>query len=244
MSKITVVASGKGGVGKSTVSVHLGDALTRLGKKVLLLETDSGLRGMDIMLGAGPGAVFDLGDVLSGRCEPIKAIIPADFSENLHLIPAPFDHDFKPDPGDLARLVRGLSHHYDHVIIDTPAGLGKNVDTCLSVATFGLIVVTPDFVCARDAARLASLFRANGKTELGLIINKTDIKNPHSGGQSDPDEIIDTVGVRLMGVVPDEVGVNICARRGMRLPSSLLAARAFDNIAKRVSGIYTELAVE
>lgn len=243
MANILVVASGKGGVGKSTTAVHLGDSFTKLGFKVLLLEMDSGLRGLDIMAGITKDTVFDLGDVLTARCEPIKAIRAAAFAPNLHIIPAPYSSKFTADKADLTRLVRGLAYHYDYVLIDTPAGLGKNVDICLKVATYGIIVATPDPICARDAAALAVKFRENKTEDLGLIINKIDVKTPQKTGQMDLDEVIDTVKVRLLGALPYEEMVQRYSAQGVRLPESMTTAKAFLNIATRISGKYAELAV-
>ena len=113
MSHIKLVTSGKGGAGKSAVSVYTGAALARHGKRVLLLEMDAGLRGLDIALGVSDRAVFDLSDVLQGRCEPVKAIVECSYLKDLHLMPAPMEHQFSPLERDLRRLCKGLSGYYD-----------------------------------------------------------------------------------------------------------------------------------
>lgn len=148
------MTSGKGGVGKSTVSVLLGAALAQAGKRVLLLEMDSGLRGMDIMLGVQDETVYDLSDVLTRRCEPIKAMAACPYMQGLYLLPAPYDHCFIPDQGDLIRLTRGC-HHFDYLLVDTPAGLGRNFQAAARWRTvpFWSSPLTPS-VCGTAAKSL------------------------------------------------------------------------------------------
>lgn len=245
MAQIVVVTSGKGGVGKSTVCAQVGQALAGRGKRVLLLEMDSGLRGLDIMLGVENQTVYDLADVLEGRCEPIKAILTSAQGKNLALIPAPYDPTFRPDGGDLVRLTRGLSHYFDFVLVDTPAGLGNSFAVCSRVADRALLVVTPDPVCVRDGGRVADLLFAKGVPQVGLLINKVDPKqNQHSRLIPDLDQVIDSTGVQLLGVIPMEEQIHRAGATGGGVAPHLLAARAFGNIAARLCGEYVELAVE
>jgi len=245
MAQIIVVTSGKGGVGKSSTCAMVGAALGRAGKRVLLLEMDSGLRGLDIMLGVEDQTVFDLSDVLMGRCEPIKAIAHSTGCDNLHLISAPYDPSFVPDREDLVRLTRGLSHYYDFLLVDTPAGLGANFDVCARVADRGLLVVTPDPICVRDGARVADLLWERGVTDLRLVINKVGRKPPRGGRIiPDLDDVIDTTRVQLIGVVPYEEQVIRVTSTGSSLSAGLLAGQAYDNIAARLCGNQVGLAME
>ncbi|MDR1564584.1 MAG: AAA family ATPase, partial [Oscillospiraceae bacterium] len=125
MGTITVIASGKGGVGKSTTTVGLGSALARGGKSVLLIDGDSGMRTLDLFTGVAESLVFDISDVISGSCEPIRAIYPCKGCENLYLLPASASYESRVKPELFNRLITGLSGYYDHIIIDSPAGIGE-----------------------------------------------------------------------------------------------------------------------
>lgn len=245
MAQIVVVTSGKGGVGKSSVCVMTGLALARMGKRVLLLEMDSGLRGLDIMLGVEDQTVFDLADVLEGRCEPIKAMTRPQLVQKLALIPAPYDPVFTPDKKDLIRLTKGLSHYFDFVLVDTPAGLGANFEVCVQVADRALLVVTPDPICVRDAGRVADLLYERGLENVGLLINKVGLNQTRSRRiLPDLDVVIDSTGVQLLGVIPYEEKVHRGLATGSDLGQGMLAGRAFQNIAARLCGQYVDLAVE
>ncbi|MCI8440910.1 MAG: septum site-determining protein MinD [Provencibacterium sp.] len=242
MSHIKLVTSGKGGAGKSTVSVYSAAALVRRGRRVLLLEMDAGLRGLDILLGVCDRTVFDMSDVLEGRCEPVKAIVECAWCPGLHLMPAPLDRSFFPCSGDLARLCRGLSSYYDYLLIDTPAGLGIGFEVSLSVAQSAFIVATPDPVAVRDAASVAALIFERGLTDVKLLINRL----PPRPGQmlvSDLDSCIDTVGAQLIGVIPEERALAAASARGGELPADSPAGAEFLRIAGRIEGEYTPLAI-
>ena len=228
MSHIKLVTSGKGGAGKSTVSVYTAAALAspQYGKRVLLLEMDAGLRGLDIMLGASDRTVFDMGDVLESR--------------SLHFMPAPTDRGFCPKADDLRRLCKGLSEYYDYLIIDTPAGLGVGFDVSLSVADSAFLVATPDPISMRDAASVAGLLFEGGIDDTKLIINRIP-QRPAQMPVENLDAVIDAVGVQLIGALPEEREVARCAALGRPLPSESPAAKEFLNIAGRMQGLYIPL---
>lgn len=241
MAEIMLVASGKGGVGKSVTCAMLGAELARRGKKVLVLEMDSGLRGMDIIFGVEDAVVFDLADILMSRCPPIKAIMKCPYQNGLELIVAPFDHNFVPNKEDLTVLCKGLSKYYDYLILDTPAGLGKNFDVALTVADKALLVVTPDLISVRDGKKISDVIIASGVHDIKLIINKVDTKAVKTKGIRDLDDVIDKTGVQLIAVVPFEEKIIEYTSKGEALPIANSAYRAYRNLAARIEGIYTEL---
>lgn len=148
----------------------LAHALCRRDRNVLLIELDSGLRGLDLLLGVSDRVVYDLSDYLCGRCKPVKAVTVCDVPKgNLHLIAAPSDRYFVPDPNALASLLRGMSSCYDELILDTAAGLGRGFDVAASLCTSALVVTTPDPVSVRDAAKAVSMLQ---RTPPRLIVNK------------------------------------------------------------------------
>lgn len=242
MSHIKLVTSGKGGAGKSTISVYTAAALVRRGRRALLLEMDCGLRGLDIMLGVSDRTVYDMGDVLESRVEPIKAIVECSYLPGLHLMPAPVRHDFQPREEDLRRLCKGLSEYYDYLIIDTPAGLGVGFNVSMTVADSAVVVVTPDPVSVRDASFVAGLLFDHGIDDTKLVINRLP-QNPRRMLVHDLDEVIDRVGVQLIGAVFDEQDLMAASAGGRRLGPDSLAAREFWSIAARMEGCYVPLSI-
>ena len=233
MSEILMVTSGKGGVGKTTVSLLLAKQLCRQDKDVLLLELDSGLRGLDILLGVTDKVVFDLSDVLTGRCKPVNAITVCDVSKgNLHLIPAPNDRRFIPEKGSLLSLLKGLSGCYDYLILDCAAGLGKGFDIAKSVCTGALIVTAPDAVSIRDASKAATELR---DVPTRLVINKFSRK-AFTKELPDIDSMIDTVGVQLISVIADDPLVRQQFSNAVALPQSSPVYRETEDLARRIMG--------
>lgn len=236
MGQILVVASGKGGVGKSTISCFLGCALARRGRKVLLVDCDAGLRSMDLMLGIGDDMVYDLSDVLLSNCEIVKAIYPVTGAENLFLLPAPLSVKFSYVYEDLNRLLKGLSHYYDYVLLDCPAGVGDGFFAAAHCADQMLVVVTPDPVCVRDGQKVHRLLMSEGVASPRLIINKVDGKTMKKSGIRDLDAVIDQTGIQLLGVIPMDETL-ACETANGAVPGARNAAvAAFDNIAARLEG--------
>lgn len=235
--RILLVTSGKGGSGKSTFTVNCGTALAQRGRKVLLVDADAGLRSLDLMLGISDRVIFDLGDVLSGRCEPAKAIIVTD-CHNLHLLPAPqTDCTDMTDSAAIDKLYKGLATYYDYVFIDSPAGTAANVTVPAAIAQCTIVVATADSVCIRDAERLSQVIRECGATNLRLVLNRVDAKLIRKKVLPDLDTAIDGTSVQLIGVVPEDRRVIMASAVGK--PVTIFhggAATAFQNIAARLDG--------
>lgn len=242
MSHIKLITSGKGGAGKSTISVYTAGALVRRGKRVLLLEMDAGLRGLDLMLGVSDRTVFDLGDVLMNRVEPVNAIVGCSYLPELHLLSASTDHNFIAQQKDLEELCRKLSEHYDYLIIDSPAGLGIGFDVSAAIADSVVLVATPDPVSVRDAAGTVQLLSGRPIPDTKLIINRLPEK-PSLLLVPDLDTVIDQIGVQLIGVIPEDVEIARSCAEGRPLSPDSLAAREFDAIAARMEGCYVPLSI-
>lgn len=241
MGELTVVTSGKGGAGKSTVTAGLGCALARRGKHILLVDGDAGLRSLDVMLGIGADAVYDMADIFSGRCEPIRAVYSSPIYENVSVIPAPVSLEQLCSPADMRRLCRGFAQHYDHVIIDCPAGLGAGFETAVAGAERALVVTTPDMVCARDACIVGDQL-AERELPARLIINRLRVAPVLQGKLPNVDELIDLSGIRLIGVLPEDETLALATACGDPIPERCAAALCFDNIARRLSGEEVPLA--
>ncbi|MBQ8684373.1 MAG: septum site-determining protein MinD [Clostridia bacterium] len=241
MSEITVITSGKGGAGKSTVTAGLGYALSQHSGRVLLIDADAGLRSLDLMLGVGGTTMYDLADVFAGNCEPVRAIYPSPVFQNVFVLPAPIRLEDMCTPQEMRSLCRGLAAYYDQVIIDCPAGLGHGFDTAVAAADRALVVSTPDMVCARDAQILGHLLEEK-HLRTHLIINRLRPAKVMDGSMPDVDEIIDTAGIQLLGIIPEDEEVAVANANGRPLPSACNAAVCFGNIARRFLGDSVPLA--
>lgn len=241
MGLISVVTSGKGGAGKSTVTAGLGSALAKLGSRVLVVDTDAGLRSLDLMLGVSGSAVYDMSDIFAGHCEPIRAIYPSPVCTNVFVVPAPASFEKLCTPQDMRRLCRGFAQYYDHVIIDCPAGLGRGFETAVAAAERALVVTTPDMVCARDA-QVVGYRLEEYAIPARLLINRLRPSLVMRGLMPDVDEIIDTAGIQLIGILPEDEEVAVANANGRPLPSHCNAAACMDNIARRYLGEEVPLA--
>lgn len=212
------VVSGKGGTGKSTFSCGLGRALAKRGKSVLVIDADAGLRCLDIMLGVSEQLLFDLGDVLCGRCDLDGAVI--EVTGGLHLLAAPLQGGI--DAAALGDLVEGCRSQYDFVIIDSTAGVDSGFEAARAAADRALIVTSPDAVSVRDAGRVSALLE--GATPHRLVINR------YTGGTvGELDGVIDGACSQLIGIVPFDM-------RLQRGKSHRRTRRAFARIADRLCG--------
>lgn len=241
MGIITVITSGKGGAGKSTVTAGLGSALARRGRRVLLLDGDAGLRSLDLLLGIGDQAVYDLSDIFAGNCVPIQAVYPAPGCPGVSVVPAPVSVEQLCSPRDLARLCRGFAQHYDHVLIDCAAGIGRGFACAVEGAQRALAVSTPDRICARDANLVGRLLAQRG-LPVRLLINRLRPGPILNGSMPDVDDIIDMAGLQLMGIVPEDESVAVASANGQPLPAACYAAQCFANIARRFEGEEVPLA--
>lgn len=241
MGRVVVVTSGKGGTGKSTVSAGLAYALARLGKRILLIDGDAGLRSLDLMLGVGGNTVYDIADVFAGRCEPVKAVYASPVFQNVFVMPAPISLEQLCTPKDMQRLSRGLSKYYDVVIVDCPAGVGRGFQTAVAAAEQALVVCTPDMVCARDAHILSDML-AEKQIPARLIINRLRPRKIMDGSMPDIDTIIDESALQLLGVIPEDEMVAVANANGRPLPLDCNAAVCFSNIARRFIGDQVPLA--
>lgn len=241
-AKVVSMVSGKGGVGKSTLSVGLGMAFASVGKKVLLLEFDTGLRGVDIMLGITEQIVYDLGDLLEGRCNINSAIIPSPHYANLFAIVAPLSLQESMRMEDVRLLLSGLRPHFDIILMDTPAGIGSSLQIA-ALSDLSLIVATPDPVCVRDGNRVALAFAERYYRNHRLVINRVDRSLMKKHILNDLDEVIDGVGSQLIGVLPEDDVLQLATAKGGLLPQKSMIFRVCRAIALRITGEYLPLLI-
>ena len=232
MGNVYAVTSGKGGVGKSTVSVGLANAFASLDKKVLLVDMDEGLRCLDVMLGIDESVVFDLSDILSGK-ELVDALYPTPYQPNLHLIPAPTELG-SIDAEQFEAFASLVRNHFDIVIFDFPAGIDFSLYTKLPKDTLFLTVALPDPVTLRDAA-VVSQKLDEIEAPSRLILNSFNYKLTKQRVYKNIDDIIDSSGLQLLGIVPRQAELNLLSINHKLKPRGN-SMKAFMRIAKRLLG--------
>lgn len=240
MGLVTVITSGKGGAGKSTVSVGLGCTLAKNGKRVLLIDGDAGLRSLDAMLGVDKELVFDISDIVNGNCEPIKAIYSCEEYtglNNLFLLPAPALEKHTIHPDLMKQLVPILSRYYDHVIIDCPAGIGKGFISAVAAADRALVISTPDPICIRDSDKVRQLLEERGIRQQRLVINRFSFESFRKMQHyQDIDTIIDETGIRLIAVLPDDIHLQTNPAKAVVNHSHSPGTMALQRLAARLEG--------
>lgn len=244
MAQVLLVASGAGGAGKTTVTVFLGRSLAELGKRVLLVEMAAGLRSLDMALGLEGTTVYDLADLLLGRCPPDKAVSPVPRAPGLGLVSAPGDPAFVPGQREYEAFARWARTQYDFVLIDAPSHLAPGFVVPAAVSNGALLVAVPQPASVRGGATFSGLLRQMGVTRQRLLINRVPGQLTVRQGLGDLDDVIDGVGAQLLGVVPAQREVADAMVLGKPLATEALAARAFANIAQRLCGHQAELAVQ
>lgn len=242
MGTITMVASGKDGVGKSTISVFLGAAFAEKGQSVLVLELDNGLRSIDVISGAYGKLIFDINDVLAGRIEPKKAIAESPITEHLSIMSASYNPSMLP-VDDFIKLTTALSENFDHVIIDTAATPGA-VYAAASCAMRALIVATADPVGVRNAKHIKDQLDEYRINDIRLIVNNVVPSRILSGIVPNLDFVIDNVGAQLIGVIPDSSDIAMASAGVVALSKKSPATQIFHNIAERMEGNDTPLLIQ
>ena len=244
MSKIIAVTSGKGGTGKSSICSGLGYALAKQGNRTLIIELDFGLRCLDIMLGVKDTIKYDLGSVLDGKCDIYKATTQVKMASNLSIVCAPEDPFAQVNAEQISSICEEMRKYYEYIIVDTSAGISSSVFDIVGQSDLILIVTTPDPICVRDGRTMSDEFYKRGNKKQRLIINKMNRKIFGEELVSDLDEIIDTVGVQLIGVIPDDDEIIISTAKGAPIPSQSEAFKAFDCISRRIKGEDVPLSVK
>ncbi|MCY0901815.1 MAG: septum site-determining protein MinD [Firmicutes bacterium] len=239
MGEAIVITSGKGGVGKTTSSANIGTALAMLGKKVCMMDTDIGLRNLDVVMGLENRIIFDVIDVATGSCRLEQALIKDKRFDHLYLLPAAQTKDKLALSVDAARLIVGrLKSQFDYVIIDCPAGIEHGFRVAITGADQAVVVTTPEQAAVRDADRVIGLLEAERMPSPKLIINRIRPHMVKNGDMLDIDDIVNILSLDLLGVVPDDENVIRAANHGeptVMTPDSK-ASLAYRNIARRILG--------
>jgi len=239
MGRVIVLTSGKGGVGKTTSSANIGTALAMQGKKVCMVDTDIGLRNLDVVLGLENRIVYDLVDAVRGNCRLKQALIKDKRLENLFLLPAAQTKDKTAVSTDqMAELTEKLKEEFDFVIIDCPAGIEHGFKNAIAGAEEAIVVTTPEVSAVRDADRIIGLLEAAGISNPRLIVNRIRTNMVKAGDMMSVDDILDILAVDLLGIVPDDDAIVISTNKGEPtvFDEKSRPGRAFRNIARRIDG--------
>ena len=238
-AQVITVTSGKGGVGKTTAVANLGVALASNGSKVVCIDGDIGLRNLDVILGLENRIVYDIVDVIEGRCRLKQAMIRDKKLPNLYLIPAAQTRDKNAvSPSDMNRLIKDLRADYDFVLIDSPAGIERGFRNAIAAADRVLVVTNPEVSAVRDADRVIGTLEAEEKGPAALIINRLNPTLVKNHDMLSADDVLDLLAVELIGIVPEDENVIVGSNRGAPVAHDLKskAGQAFRNIARRLKG--------
>ena len=242
--KLIAITSGKGGTGKSSISYGIGYTLAKQGNRTLIIELDFGLRCLDIMFGMEGTVKFDLGNVLKNNMQVLDAVSRVPGVSNLEILCAPKDPFMKVTAEQVVNICRGVRKYYDFIIIDTGAGISSHVFDIVEQANLILVVTTPDPICIRDAPMMSDEFYQRGNKRQRLIINKVSEEVIKSKMIQNLDEIIDAVGIQLLGVIPDDMMLKEATGKGKKLPVEAPSLEAFDAISKRLTGEQVPLVIK
>jgi septum site-determining protein MinD len=236
MSEVIVVTSGKGGVGKTTTVANIGTGLASLDKKVVLVDTDIGLRNLDVVLGLENRIVYNLVDVIEGNCRMKQALIKDKKYPNLFLLPSAQTRDKNSvTPEQMKKLCEELKNMFDFIILDCPAGIEQGFKNAIAGADKALVVTTPEVSAIRDADRIIGLLEAEELKDIHLIINRLRMDMIHRGDMMSVDDVVDILAVPLIGTLPDDESVVVATNQGEPLAGKPgLCGQAYMNICRRL----------
>ena len=237
MGTAIVITSGKGGTGKSSFTVGVASCLAAMGKRVLCMDMDIGLRNLDLSLGMTDVALMDVTDVLQGRCSLNRAAVPHPKLESLYLLPAPVTRPKDPlTQASMRQLLSEVKEQFDFCLIDCPAGIGSGFELSICAADRAVVVAGTDPISIRAAqAAVGKLRQRKIPTHLAMNrITRQFLRRMNTN----VDDAMDALGLPLIGIIPEDPKVTLAASQGT--PIILLekkgAARAYYNISKRILG--------
>ena len=238
MSEVIVITSGKGGVGKTTTSANVGTGLAVLGTKTVLIDTDIGLRNLDVVMGLENRIVYNLVDVVEGNCRMKQALIRDKRYPNLYLLPSAQTRDKTAvSPEQMKKLVDDLRDEFDYILLDCPAGIERGFQNAIAGAERALVVTTPEVSAIRDADRIIGLLEAADMGMIDLIVNRIRMDMVRRGDMMSMDDVMDILAVNVIGVVPDDESIVISTNQGEPLVGmGSMAGQAYLNICRRLMG--------
>ena len=246
MGEVIVITSGKGGVGKTTTTANLGSALAMRGKKVVLLDTDIGLRNLDVVMGLENRIVYDIVDVIEGKCKLRQALIKDKRFTDLFLLPAAQTRDKDAiNEDEMIRLTQRLKEEFDYIIVDCPAGIEQGFKNAIAGADRAIVVTNAEISSIRDADRIIGLLESSNIRNPELIINRIRPAMVKRGEMMDVEDILDLLSIDLIGVVPEDENIITQTNKGEPAVANKKAAsgKAYIEIARRILGENVEITI-
>lgn len=238
--RVIVITSGKGGVGKTTTSANIGTALAKAGQKVVLIDTDIGLRNLDLLLGLENRIVYTIIDVVEERCKLKQALVKDKKNPNLCLLAAAQTRDKSALSSEqLKSICEELKEDNDFILVDCPAGIEQGFQNAIAGATEAIVVTTPEMSAVRDADRIIGLLEAKEEIEsYRLLINRVRPSLIKSNDMMSVDDVVDILSCNLIGIIPEDTGVITSTNKGEPIVNDekSMAGKAYQNVAKRIMG--------
>ncbi|AEX84992.1 septum site-determining protein MinD [Marinitoga sp. 1135] len=240
-SKVIVVTSGKGGVGKTTISANIGTSLALLGYDVCLIDADIGLKNLDLVLGLENRIVYTILDVVKGGKSPLEAVVKHKQLKKLNLLASSqIANKDMISPEDMKMIINELSKHFDYIIVDSPAGIERGFKNAVVAAQHAIVVTTPELTAISDADRVIGLLENEKYDEdsISLIVNRVKLHMVNRNEMLSPEDIRSGLAVELLGIVPDSEEIIIATNKGIpvTMEDESKISKIFMNIAKRISG--------
>ena len=238
MCEVIVITSGKGGVGKTTTTANVGTGLAALNKKVVMIDTDIGLRNLDVVMGLENRIVYNLVDVVEGNCRLKQAMIKHKKYDDLYLIPSAQTRDKGAvTPEQMQKVIEELKPDFDYILLDCPAGIEQGFKNAIAGADRALVVTTPEVSAIRDADRIVGLLEANEMKKIDLVINRIRMDMVKRGDMLKVEDVCDILSVHLIGVIPDDEQIVVSTNQGEPLVGTdCMAGKAYANICRRIIG--------
>lgn len=238
MGEVIVITSGKGGVGKTTTTANIGAGLSKLEKKVVVIDTDLGLRNLDVVMGLENLIVYNLVDVIEGTCRLKQAMIRDKRYENLYLLPSAQTRDKTAiSSGQMKKLTSELKEEFDYILLDCPAGIEQGFQNAIAGADRAIVVTTPEVSAIRDADRIIGLLESQKIPKTDLIINRIRMDMVRRGDMMSVDDVTEILSVPLIGAIPDDEKVVIGTNQGEPVIGlGGPAQTAYMNICRRITG--------
>lgn len=238
--RVIVITSGKGGVGKTTTSANIGTALAKLGNKVVLIDTDIGLRNLDLLLGLENRIVYTIVDVVEERCKLRQALVKDKKNPNLSLLAAAQTRDKSSVTAEqLKDICDELKKKNDFILVDCPAGIEQGFQNAVAGATEAIVVTTPEMSAVRDADRIIGLLEAKEDIEsYKLLLNRVRPKLIEQNDMMSVDDVVEILSCELLGVIPEDTGIITSTNKGEPIVNDeeAMAGKAYRNVAKRIMG--------
>ena len=237
---VIVITSGKGGVGKTTTSANIGTALKKDGSKVVLIDTDIGLRNLDLLLGLENRIVYTIVDVVEGRCKLKQALVKDKKNPNLCLLAAAQTRDKSAVTEEqLKEICDTLKEEYDYIIVDCPAGIEQGFQNAVAGANEAIVVTTPEMSAVRDADRIIGLLEAKEDVKkYRLLVNRVRPNLIKTNDMMSVEDVVGILSAELIGVIPEDTGIITSTNRGEPIVNNekSLAGQAYLNVARRIKG--------